>query len=147
MRYVLFAICLFFLISCMHKYSGESAAMPSAHVRIPTTWEFVSLSKKISDDDPFGFKSSALNAVLNEQLKGTTFIVSEDSLIVNGPDGKPEGRGKIIKRDAGSYTLQDEHGKTGALKYKVSADKQTCTFTYEDGSTVLVRKSARPVNH
>jgi len=140
MRYVLFAISLFFLISCMRKSAVETAAMPPKRVRIPTTWEFVSLSKKISGDDPFGVKSSALNVILNEQLKGTTFIVSEDSLIVNGPDGKPEGRGKIIKRDAGSYTLQDEQGKTGALKYKVSADKQTCTFTYEDGSKVLVRK-------
>jgi len=96
--------------------------------------------KKIENDDPFKLKSSAINALLNEKMKGHTFFISQDSLIIKDQHNTIVASGEILVRGTGFYTLKAQDGVIGDLKYQISPDKEYCTFIYLDGSTILTRK-------
>lgn len=140
MKFYIIIAMSFLLGNC--KTGSIIPSIPSSSDSITKTyiWEVESTTMKIEDDDPFQLKSNAINALLTEQMKGSRYYISEDSLIFKDINYKVLGKGKIIKKGTDYYTLQDEQGQTGDVKYKISPDEKHCAFTYPNGSTIITRR-------
>lgn len=105
----------------------------------PQIWVVESATKVINDDDPFNLKSSGINAILSEQIRGYRYEVS-DRFIIKDRSMKILANAKILIKGDNYYKIEDEEGKTGNVKYSISVDGQYCTFIYPDGSAIITQK-------